>query len=197
MQGCTSRQSGLTLIEVMAVLAVSGLLLGGMWQFYHQSIRAYQRGLQEVRLTQGARTVLRLITRDVQKAFATAAPSGIQGMPPQPPATLDADRLELITTAYPVLGMPQRVRYVLEPAAAGGTHVLKRAVAIVGSRAAERVMPFGEGVHGLRLRYFDGQMWYDTWQRTSLPQALEITVVFHHRGGEARTHRFTTVVTAD
>lgn len=197
MQRRTSGQSGLTLVEVMVVLAVSGLLLGGMWQFYHNSIWAYQRGLQEVRLTQGARTVLRFMTRDIQKALATATPSGIQGTKHQSPAAMDADRLELVMAVYPASGVPQRVRYVLEPASADGTRTLKRAVAIVGSRAAERVMPLGEGVHGLRLRYFDGQVWYDTWQRTSLPQALEITVVFHNRGGEARTHRFTTVVTAD
>jgi Tfp pilus assembly protein PilW len=191
----------------MAVLAVSGLLLGGMWQFYHNSIRAYQSGLQEVRLTQGARTVLRFMTRDIQKALATATPSGIQGTKHQSPAAMDADRLELITAVYPAsgmpsspahaVGMPQRVRYALEPASADGTLTLKRAVATVGSHTAERVMPLGEGMRGLRLRYFDGQMWYDTWQRTSLPQALEITVVFHNRGGEARPHRFTTVVTAD
>jgi prepilin-type N-terminal cleavage/methylation domain-containing protein len=61
-------QSGFTLVEVMTVLVVSGLLLGGMWQFYHSALYAYRRGLQEVRLTQNARTVLCLMTRDIQIA---------------------------------------------------------------------------------------------------------------------------------
>ena len=202
-----SRQKGFTLIEVMAVLAIGGLLLGGMWEIYHNSMRAYQRGLQEVRLTQGARTMLRLMTRDIQKAFATAAPHGIQGTQHQGAPEADADRLELIMAVYPALGLsssptpglgiPQSVRYRLEPAPANGPLVLKRAVVAAGSQATERSIPLGEGLHGLSLRYFDGQVWSHAWQRTTLPQALEITVVFRHSGGDTRTQRFTTVVTAD
>jgi type II secretory pathway component PulJ len=190
----------------MTVLAVSGLLLGGLWQFYHSSLYAYRRGLQKVRLTQGARTVLRLMTRDLQKALATIAPQSIQETP-QRVFTGDTERLEFLTVVSPMsdtlfqpapdAGVPQRVRYVLEPPAADGTRVLKRAVMALGSRTTERFVPLGEGVKELHLRYFDGQTWSDTWQQASPPRALEITVAFQSRSGESRTHRFSTLVTAD
>jgi type II secretion system protein J len=200
-------QSGFTLVEVMTVLAVSGLLLGGMWQFYHSSLYAYRRGLQEVRLTQGARTVLRLMTRDIQKALATAAPQSIQDTQQPRVLTGDAERLEFITVVSPVsgilsqpapdAGVPQRVRYVLEAASADGTRILKRAVIALGSHTTERLIPLGEGVQELHFRYFDGQTWHETWQQATPPRALEITVAFQSRGGEVRTHRFSTMVTAD
>jgi type II secretory pathway component PulJ len=190
----------------MAVLAVSGLLLVGMWRLYHNSTRVYQRGLQDVRVAQGARLVLRFMTRDIQQAFATALPHGIRGTNHQSPVA-EADRLELTTITYPVMkaglvstksaGVPQRIRYVLEPVAGEETLVLKRVSARVVGDAAERVIPLSKLLYSLSLRYFDGQAWYDTWQRTALPRAVEITVRLQSRGWYARTHRFTTVVTPD
>lgn len=196
-------QQGLTLIEVMAVLAVSGLLLVGMWRLYHGSMRAYQRGLQEVRVTLGARTVLRRMTRDVQQALATAIPYGIRGTRPQSPPLADADRLELTAMTHPTAGAgqgsgtPQRIRYTLEPAAVKGTLALKRVSIPVDSDTPERIIPLSERLSGFSVRYFDGQKWYDAWQRETLPQALEITVAFRSSGWLARTHRFTTVVTSN
>ncbi|HEY7492075.1 MAG TPA: type II secretion system protein GspJ [Candidatus Tectomicrobia bacterium] len=199
-------QNGFTLVEVVTVLAVSGVLLGGMWQFYHSSLYAYRRGLQEVRLTQGARTMLRLMTRDIQKALATAALQSKQNTPRRV-FTGDAERLEFLTGGSPAsgilpqpapdVGVPQRIRYVLEPASADGTRLLKRAVMAVGSHTTERLIPLAEGVQELHFRYFDGQTWSDTWQQATPPRALEISVAFQARDGEVRTHGFSTIVTAD
>jgi hypothetical protein len=75
--------------------------------------------------------------------------------------------------------------------------VLKRAVATGGNQATAHMMPLSERLSGLNLRYFDGQQWYDAWQRQDLPKALEVTVVFQHHGRESRTSRFTTMVTAE
>jgi prepilin-type N-terminal cleavage/methylation domain-containing protein len=187
---------GLTLVEVMAVLAVSGLLLTGIWRVYHDSMRAYQRGLQDTRSTRGARTVLRLLTRDIQQALAAAVPHGIQGTNHQYSPTADADRLELMTVTHPASDA-QSIRYLLEPAAGDGTLALKRAVITRGNQATERMMPLSERLASLNLRYFDGQQWYDAWQRAALPKALEVTVVFQPSGREPRTSHFTTMVTAE
>jgi prepilin-type N-terminal cleavage/methylation domain-containing protein len=60
MRHSVNMQHGLTLVELMSVLAVSGLLLGGMWRLYHSSLLAYRHGVQEVRLALGARTALQI-----------------------------------------------------------------------------------------------------------------------------------------
>jgi prepilin-type N-terminal cleavage/methylation domain-containing protein len=186
-------QRGLTLVELMIVLAVSGLLLGGMWQLYHSSLLAYRHGLQEVRLALGARTILRLMTRDVQNAFTSAVLYGVQGTTQLHAASADADRLALTTALYPTPRL-QTVQYYLEPAANPGALALKRALVTPESGAIERVFPLSDRLSGFNVRYFDGQVWYDTWQRANLPRAVEITVMFQNTGRNTPEQRFTTVV---
>jgi prepilin-type N-terminal cleavage/methylation domain-containing protein len=186
-------QRGLTLVELMIVLAVSGLLLGGMWQLYHSSLLAYRHGLQEVRLALGARTILRLMTRDVQNAFTSAVLYGVQGTTQLHTANADAGRLALTTALYPSPRL-QTVQYYLEPAANPGALALKRALVTPESGAIERVFPLSDRLSRLNVRYFDGQVWYDTWQRANLPRAVEITVMFQNTGRNTPEQRFTTVV---
>ena len=83
MRKFVSTARGLTLIEVMGALVVSALLLSGAWNLFQGGMQSYQRGLQEVRMTQGARALLTLVTRDIQRAMATRAPYGIRGTPQQ------------------------------------------------------------------------------------------------------------------
>ena len=78
-----STSRGLTIIEMMGAMLVSTILLSGVWQLFQGGMRSYQRGLQDVRMTQGARTLLRLVTRDVQRAMAARVPYGIRGATPQ------------------------------------------------------------------------------------------------------------------
>jgi hypothetical protein len=61
----------------------------------------------------------------------------------------------------------------------------------------ERLMPVHEQVQEFSVRYFDGQTWYDAWQRAELPRAVEITLVVQSGGVRARASRFATLVTAD
>ena len=187
----TSR--GLTLVELMIVLAVSGLLLGGTWQLYHSSLQACRHGLQEVRIALGARTVLRLMSRDIQNAFASAVPYGIQGAHLPHTSAANAGRLALTTTADPLPGL-QTIQYYLEPTAGEGHLALKRALLSGEDRTIQRVMPLSERLYGLHVRYFDGQIWHDAWQRADLPRALEVTVLFQNTVRLAQVHRFTTTV---
>ncbi|MBI3328687.1 MAG: prepilin-type N-terminal cleavage/methylation domain-containing protein [Nitrospinae bacterium] len=200
-------QGGLTLVEVMIALVVSGLILGWAWGLYSSGMGAYQRGLREVGLTQEARSVLAFMIRDIQRALPESVPYGVKGMHPRDisPASQpeEVDRLEIMTVVYPAAIADlapaermltfQRIRYFLEPAA-GGKLVLKRATAPLGHDGVERVIPLSERLHGLDLRYFDGQVWYDDWQRPTLPRALEIAVVFQDGARDSRLHRFATIV---
>lgn len=200
-------QSGLTLVEIMIALGVSSLILWWAWNLYNSGMRVYQRGLQEVALTQEARSVFALMTRDIQRARPEAVPYGIKGMPSRnvSPSSQPGqiDRLEIMTVVYPASSAAhtsaertptfQRIRYFFEPTA-GETLVLKRAIVPLGRDGVERVIPLSQRVHGLDLRYFDGQVWYDAWHHPALPRAVEMAVVFHDGGRKASPHRFSTVV---
>jgi len=199
---------GVTLIEIMGALAVSTLLLGGVWNLFQGGMQAYRRGLQEVRMTQRTRALLTLMTRDIHRAMAAHVPYGIHGTP-QPAAqandTRRADRLELLT-APPPTGLKQsaqpgaelrRVRYIFTALPTDTALTLQRAVAATGGKQTERFVLLHEQVQAFHLRYFDGQTWSDEWQRAELPRALEITMVVQSGGRQSRPYRFATLVTAD
>lgn len=202
----TSR--GLTLIEMMGALAVSTLLLSGVWNLFQGGMQSYQRGLQDVRMTQRTRALLTLLTRDIQRAMAAHVPYGIHGTP-EPAAQADdarrADRLVLLTAAPPAgrnqdaqsSGALQRVRYVFTALPTGNTLALQRAVATPGGKQTERFMSVHEHVQTFHLRYFDGQTWSDAWQQAEVPRALEITLVVQSGGPQPRTYTFATLVAAD
>ena len=200
---------GLTLIEMMGAMVVSTILLSSAWQLLQGGMRSYQRGLQDVRMTQGARALLRLVTRDVQRAMAARVPYGIRGTAPPPPTAAtgggQADRLAMLTSPLLVAlsagaeqrGAPQRIRYVLSTVPDSKTLALQRVVGTTSEKPMERLLPVQEHVQEFSVRYFDGQTWYDGWQRAELPRAVEITLVVQSGGAQARVSRFATLVTAD
>jgi type II secretion system protein J len=209
MQQFVSTPRGLTILEMLGAIAISTLLLSGAWELFQGSMRSYQRGLQDVQRTQGARTLLHLVTQDVQRAMATRAPYGIRGTASQLP-TLDAaghqaDRLAMLTLPSPVAppegtpygGALQHIRYSLDAVPDSKTLALQRAVGAAGEPQQEQVMVVHAQVQAFRVRYFDGQAWYAEWQRAELPRALEITLTVQSGGVQARTSRFTTLVAAD
>ena len=138
MRQSVGTQRGLTILEVLGVIAISTILLSGAWQLFQGGMRSYQRGLQDVRMTQGARALLHLVTRDVQRAMAARVPYGIRGTAPQlstsETAGRQADRLAMLT--LPSLGAPsegvphgstpQRIRYLLTAVPDGKTRALQR-----------------------------------------------------------------------
>ena len=209
MRQSVSSQRGLTILEMLGVIAISTILLGGAWQLFQGGMRSYQRGLQDVRMTQGARALLHLITRDVQRAMAARVPYGIRGATP-PLATSEtagrqADSLAMLTLPSPGAppegapqgGTLQRIRYVLNAVPNSKTLALQRAVGTPSEPQMERMMVVHAQVQEFHVRYFDGQTWYAEWQRAELPRAVEITLVVQSAGVPARASHFATLVTAD
>lgn len=198
---------GLTLIEIMAAVAVSTLLLSGVWDLFQSGLRSYQRGLQEVRMTQQTRALLALMRRDIQGAMAVRAPYGIHGTRQQAAEDNDARRADdlVLLTPSPV-GLNQgaqpgaqwqRVRYLFTPSLTGKTLALQRAVAATSGAQTERSILAHEQVHAFHVRYFDGRTWSDEWQQAELPRALAIILVVQSGGRQSRAYQFTTLVTAD
>ena len=209
MQLSVSSQRGLTILEMLGAITISTILLSSAWQLFQGGMRSYQRGLQSVRMTQGARALLRLITRDVQRAMAARVPYGIRGTAPQlstsETAGGQADGLAMLTLPSPGAppeeaphgGTLQRIRYVLNALPASKTLALQRAVGAPSEPQMERMLVVPAQVQEFRVRYFDGQAWYAEWQRAELPRAVEITLIVQSAGAQARTSRFATLMTAD
>ena len=209
MRQSVSTQRGLTILEMLGVIAISTVLLSGAWQLFQGGMRSYQRGLQDVRMTQGVRTLLHLITRDVQRAMAARVPYGIAGPAPQlstsETAGRQADRLAMLTLPSPGVshegtlhgGTLQRIRYVLNTVPDSKTLALQRAVGTAREPQMEQIMVVHRQVQALHVRYFDGQAWFAEWQRAELPCAVEITLIVQSGGAQAHASRFATLVTAD
>jgi len=200
MRKCMGTSRGVTLVEVMGALAVSTLLLSGVWNLFQGGMQSYQRGVQDVQMAQRTRALLTMLTRDIQRALAAHVPYGIHGTPQQAApvdATRRADRLVLLTAPPTLRGEPQRVRYVFTALPTGNTLTLERAVATTGGKQTERSTLLHDHVQAFQLRYFDGQTWSDEWQQAEVPRALEITLVVQSRGPQPRTYQFATLVTAD
>ena len=199
---------GLTLIEIMGALAVSTLLLSGVWDLFQAGMQSYHRGLQDVRMAQQARALLTLMTRDIQRAMAAQAPYGIHGTLQHAAQADEVRRVDLLVmlTAPPPAALSQgsqhsgelqRVRYVFTPLPTGKTLALQRAVVAASGTQTEHFMLVHEQVQECSLRYFDGQTWADEWQQAKLPRALELTIVVQSGGRQSRTYRFAALVTAD
>lgn len=202
---------GLTLLELMAAIAVSTLLLSGAWRLVQNGIRSHQRGLQEVQMTQGTRSLLTIVTHDIQRAMATRLPYGIRGTSRQTAGQgtelSHGDHLEMLVLPplpqnhaqdTPRRHGPQRIRYVFTPLRQGQEVALQRSTAAVGrDDSVERFRLVHEHIQEFSLRYFDGQRWRDEWQQPEVPQALEIAVSVRGGRQRARSYRFTTLVTAD
>ena len=195
-------QRGLTILEVLGVIAISTILLSGAWQLFQSGMRSYQRGLQDVRMTHWARALLHLVTRDVQRAMAARVPYGIRGAAPQLSTSDSLALLTLPSLAVPLEGAShshagQRIRYVLNAVPDSKTFALQRVVGAPSEQQMERVMVVHSHMQEFRVRYFDGQAWHAEWQRAELPRAVEITVIVQSDGAQARASRFATLVTDD
>lgn len=209
MRQSVSTQRGLTILEMLGVIAISTVLLSGAWQLFQGGMQSYQRGLQDVRMTQGARALLHLMTRDIQRAMAARVPYGIGGPAPQLSTSettgRPADRLAMLTLPSPGAtpegaphgGTLQRIRYTLNTGLDSKTLALQRAVGAASEPQMERMMVVHRQVQELRVRYFDGQAWFAEWQRAELPRAVEITLIVQSGGAQAHASRFATLVTAD
>ena len=64
-----STPRGLTILEILGVIVISSILLSGAWQLFQGGMQSYHRGLQDVRMVQGARILVKPATRTPRRAY--------------------------------------------------------------------------------------------------------------------------------
>lgn len=203
MTGPHRGNSGFTLLEMLAALALAGVLAGGVYASLHIGFRARASAETSIAPARAAMLALELLRRDVTTALP---PTGILAGPfigEQGAASAEgADRLELhALVTDPVSGIPgiRKVEFDLVPAENGAGFLLVRRVtanllAPVVPEPEEEVLC--RHVVSFGLHYFDGFSWLDSWHSTvqgdSAPAAVEVTLGVHPPGAEeyVLTRRF-------
>jgi len=201
--------SGLTLVEALCVLAIVGLIMGAVLSTLEATVSGFQRAratLRDARLAQGIATLFRA---DLAEAVSirSAEISALRG------GGTGGVMLAFFTkhSAFP-LGRPSgsgvfRVEYIMEESEERpgvfslfrreSPHIPGREPASGTTAEGERV---ADGLAAIRLRFFDGTQWYDSWQRMTMPYMIRMD--FGLAGDEAEprgetTAYFTPVASAD
>jgi prepilin-type N-terminal cleavage/methylation domain-containing protein len=72
-----SDEGGYSLVEMITVMAILGIVLGGLTTMFHAGMRAEVRASKELQAQQNARLALDRIRRDLHCASATTAVPGV------------------------------------------------------------------------------------------------------------------------
>jgi len=188
---------GFTLLEVVLAVGLTLVLLAGLFRFYDHTTRVKTLVTTDVERVSAVRAVMELLTRELRSAQVVRfLAQGVDGA---------AERLRLATATLPSgavwieQGMTEtstlppehdvqivgyRLRYV---------ETEDGDLVVVGlERSCQRLLTARETEEGrqidvalltphvrfLRLRYWDGAAWAETWQGDDLPAAVEIVLGF-------------------
>ena len=193
-------RSAFTLIEVMISSALMALILVSAYLCLGAGFSAQKMIEPRAEIIQNARVALALMSADLRAACPLSKTDDFLGMT-RTVDDIEADNIDFATHNY----TPRHARegdfcqesFYLDKNVATGQFSLWRRRnptialdALSGGRKEE----IAKGVVGLKLEYFDGDDWYDTWgevktsgkQRTSsrqqnnlsgLPEAVRITLL--------------------
>lgn len=169
---------GFTLIEVLVSVALGGALAGGLFAFFADLSRTRDRIAQSARESAEVAVALDRMESDLWCAIAGGAGlgAGVEG---------DARRVSVLTRAVSVgvagVADLQKCEYEFE----GGRILASRAVVSRGAESSAASESLVEGLDLVRIRYFDGQEWVDTFNSMkagALPVAVEVAMWFVSRG---------------
>ncbi|MBL9129152.1 MAG: hypothetical protein JNL97_15995 [Verrucomicrobiales bacterium] len=196
-----SREAGFTLVELTLGAALMALILASSYACLHSGLRARRVLEPRWEALQSARVALALLSADLRAAFPLSKESEFVGID-RKIGDVEADNVDFGTLNYsprrPGEGDFCQTSYFLEPDRRSGEFVLWR-------RRNPRIGPdplrggtreeIARGVRQLKLEYYDGFEWYDTWgdaegngkRETSalaawnlsgIPEAVRITMAF-------------------
>lgn len=190
--------AGFTLIEILLALALSGLLLAGVYGTFFSLSSATVRAREEMEATRSIRGTLDLIRRELASArfrrdsdrhrfvlldrdrYGTPA-SEITLSTITPPSPQGVEDQALVT--WRTIERENRVMLVRE--------------SIPSHRLGDPVAyPHMEGITGFLVECHDGSKWIRTWDAAvngRLPERVRVTIT-RDEGGSERSYSITTLV---
>jgi len=138
--------SGFTLIEILVTLAISGVVMAGIYQVYNSHQRTYVTQLQVVEMQQNLRAALYYLARDVRMAGFDFTDSDNFGIIT---ASSDSIRFSKDTSQDGTLDNDEDITYSLYDAYSDGDDDLGRKV-VTGNN-----QPVAENIDVLNFVYFD------------------------------------------
>jgi type II secretion system protein J len=191
-----------TLLEVLVATLLTALLVGSLYASLSTAFKARRSALAANGPVRKTCIALELISEDLRSAVipntvtagVTSGQAGLvlagafQGQDAQGDGDRDADTLVFHSVANSpepaeLIGDIKKVELACEPAADGLSQNLVRRVT---TNLLAPVVPEPQteilcrGVRAFNLRYFDGSDWLDTWDSTTinnaLPLAIEVTL---------------------
>jgi len=188
-------RGGFTLLEVVLAVTLALVLMAAMLTFYRQATHVREAVLEETRIVGGHRLVMDRLTDDLRTAIAHPSFGlGLEG---------GTGSLRLATTTLPganawvVPSMGQRESVPAEPdvqvvgyrlrvtetetgewVVDGIERTCQRTpTAIVSEEGAEiQAVLMTPALKFLRLRYWDGNAWVESWGGGDLPGAVEVAL---------------------
>ncbi len=183
-----SRSRGFTLLEVLVASIIFITLIGSLYILFHGALKLRETTFNAMEKELPEAYFITILKRDVT---GMAAPSGILAGPilgeTDQKAGYRHDRLEFYTTSGIVndrdpWGEIQMVTYeLLEPEESNGSqgYDLCRAVtrnllsSVVEEPEEKRLV---HGVENLAISFFDGEVWMDSWDSTTMDNTAPVAV---------------------
>ncbi|MGO9265252.1 MAG: prepilin-type N-terminal cleavage/methylation domain-containing protein [Candidatus Binataceae bacterium] len=210
---CAASSRGFTLIEIMIAVAILGLVFVMLAGSFHAVATGKVQGEGHLAAAQESRTVLTGMSNEIRGAVQTAMsnPSvvmviGTGRMVSHTPldslsiSTLDPGHRR----ALEGFGAEDTVSYTTTPNSAHpGWNILTRtqtsSLLTTGASSPDTSVELADNLLALHFSYFDGNIWGESWDSTSLPpgrqlpQAIAIDLVLAAPGGAPL--RLSTMVT--
>ncbi|MFH1778233.1 MAG: type II secretion system protein GspJ [Candidatus Omnitrophota bacterium] len=202
------KNNGFTLLEILAVLAILGMIVTSLAIIFRTATEAYTKSDELVWVYQEARTILERMTKELQSAFLSADEPQIvfQGFDDLTAnGTYDAGSIK--DEVYFIAALPNsgdmdlvEVGYWLDNQREINRHLQIADPNLDFIFNTGTSNPFANDVTDLQFEYsLDGAVWQDTWnsaigaaEEGRLPPVIRITIEIT-KG--KRVKRFSTVVT--
>lgn len=191
--GHDRRRSGLTLLEVILAVTLTISMMWAVLWFYDSAVWSRAAILRQAEVAAAERMVMDRLTDDLQNAVASAfLQTGLAG---------SAEEASFLATAAPgpaawakvestqrppppesdLRLVSYRLRRVTDEQGLSRVVGLERAVQVLPSarqteQSQQRVVLLTGRLRFLRLRYWDGQTWLDSWSGGDVPMAVEVAM---------------------